>query len=394
MVASNPQLDVMKIILTISFLLGLFITGFSQVTNEGGNIMVNGAQFTVGGDLTNNGTIINNGNLLISGAWINNGTYDPGTGQITFNSDLPQIVNHNDQAFRRLTISGGGEKRFLANITIEDELVLQNGNLLSENGAKIIFQPNAVINGGNDQSHIIGPVEQQGAGSWLFPIGNATTYLPVEIKDVEGANTKAVLILHELASGEELAGTPGVTQLSSKRYWELNVLEGSLENSLITLPLRNENLTGDAALYAIAESDEATASYASIGQSEFTGDPTNGAITSESSPTKSYFTVVTVSGEKNIVVYNGVSPNGDDLNDYLKILNIELFPDNKVMIFNRWGDKIFEMSGYDNKQRIFIGEDNLKGNAKISSGTYYYKIIPGDGSKELTGYLQLKNELR
>ena len=375
------------------FWLNIFPNGHAQgLVNEGSTITVQGAQFTVRENLTNNGTLINNGNLLISGAWINNGTYVPGVGLITFNGSLPQVINHNDQAFQRLTISGGGEKRFLANITIESELVLQDGNLLSENGARIIFQPGAVISGGTDQSHVVGPIEQQGAGTWLFPTGNGSTYLPVEISGIGDATSKAILQLHELISGESLTGAGNIAQLSTKRYWELNLTDGSLADSKLTLPLRGEDdFTGDASLFAIGESLNPLGPYADLGQSAFTGNALNGALTSESAPTLSFFTIVTLNGEENLIVYNGVSPNADGRNDFLKILNIERFPNNKVTIFNRWGDKVFEITGYDNDQRAFKGENNLKANEKISSGVYFYKIIPGDGTKELTGYLQLKN---
>ncbi|HCM75267.1 MAG TPA: hypothetical protein DIS90_02720, partial [Cytophagales bacterium] len=108
----------------------------------------------------------------------------------------------------------------------------------------------------------------------------------------------------------------------------------------------------------------------------------------------SFFTVATVSGEKNVIAYNGVSPNGDGYNDYFQIFNIQLFPNNKVTVFNRWGDKVFELDGYDNDQRIFTGENNVNQTGKLPSGIYFYKIQLGDGSKELTGYLELKNEPR
>lgn len=379
-----------------SICLGLYLLAFQliaqNVINAGSTISIQGSQFTVGEDLTNNGTIINNGNLLISGAWINNGTYDPGIGQITFNSNHPQIINHNDQAFKRLTVSGGGEKRFLANITIEDELVLQDGNLFSENGARIIFQQDAMINGGSDQSHIVGPVEQQGKGQLLFPIGNGTTYLPVEITGINDESTKITLRLHELTAGETLSGGIGITKLSTKRYWEMNTVEGSLSNSLLTLPLRDEtNFPADNTLLAIGISEVALGPYNSIGQSAFVGDQNNGVLTSENEPSKTFFTVVSLSAEKNIVAYNGVSVYEDGLNDFFRILNIEYYPANNITIFNRWGDKVFDLSGYDNKDRVFKGENNLKGGEKLPSGIYFYKIHLGDGSKEITGYLEVKN---
>jgi len=92
-----------------------------------------------------------------------------------------------------------------------------------------------------------------------------------------------------------------------------------------------------------------------------------------------------------IVVYTGMSPNGDEFNPYFKIENIETAePQNKVSIYNRWGDKVFEVSNYDNNNpaKRFNG-DSDKGKA-LPSGVYFYKIEFTSGSPELTGYLTLK----
>ena len=40
--------------------------------------------------------------------------------------------------------------------------------------------------------------------------------------------------------------------------------------------------------------------------------------------------------------YTGITPNGDGRNDKWVIENIEQFPNNHVLIFNRWGQEIFE----------------------------------------------------
>ncbi|MEP2667355.1 MAG: FG-GAP-like repeat-containing protein [Cyclobacteriaceae bacterium] len=92
-----------------------------------------------------------------------------------------------------------------------------------------------------------------------------------------------------------------------------------------------------------------------------------------------------------ILVYNGLSPNGDSFNPYFRIENIEVLePNNKVTIYNRWGDKVFEVDNYENGDptRRFNGEsDNGK---DLPSGVYFYKIIFVSGSPELTGYLTLK----
>ncbi|MGE0588323.1 MAG: FG-GAP-like repeat-containing protein [Cyclobacteriaceae bacterium] len=90
-----------------------------------------------------------------------------------------------------------------------------------------------------------------------------------------------------------------------------------------------------------------------------------------------------------IIVRNGISPNGDGLNDFFRLDNIStLGPENKVMIFNRWGDRVFEISNYNNDDRRFEGlSDDGK---ELSSGVYFYKIEFSNGLSELKGYLTLK----
>jgi gliding motility-associated-like protein len=94
-----------------------------------------------------------------------------------------------------------------------------------------------------------------------------------------------------------------------------------------------------------------------------------------------------------IEVFNAVSPNGDGLNEFLRIQYIELLArtrSNKVTILNRWGDKVFEIANYDNNTRVFRGL-NTNG-TELPSGTYYYKIefTGQDVPPMKTGYLTLK----
>ncbi|MBL7874001.1 MAG: gliding motility-associated C-terminal domain-containing protein [Cyclobacteriaceae bacterium] len=339
--------------------------------------------------LVNKGTIKNDGDLRITGAWINQGTYDAtALGKINFNSDLPQTINHNDQSFKKLTISGTGEKQFLANITIESELDLQNSNLKSVNGAKIIFAPGAVVTGGSNQSHIVGPVEVKGAGTWLFPVGNGTTYLPVEVLGITDATAAGTIVLNEL-SGQTLTGTPELVKLSTKRYWELNLNSGGINSSKIKLPLSNEEgLTANLELLVVAASSTATSNYISIGQSSRLGDLSSGSVTSEGTTILKYYTVAAISGEPDIEVFNGISPSIEGKNDFLKIKNIESYFDNEVTIFNRWGDRVFTITGYDNDTKVFRGESN-NGN-KLPAGTYFYSIMLKVGLPIKNGYLEIR----
>lgn len=93
-----------------------------------------------------------------------------------------------------------------------------------------------------------------------------------------------------------------------------------------------------------------------------------------------------ITGElKGITVYNAISPGvTQGKNDYMRIDGLP--GDNKVTIFNRWGDQVFKTSGYNNTTHKFEGKnDNGK---DLPSGTYYYTIEAS--GKTITGYLSLK----
>jgi len=100
--------------------------------------------------------------------------------------------------------------------------------------------------------------------------------------------------------------------------------------------------------------------------------------------------IIEVVGDLNI--YTGISPNGDIYNEKWVIQNIELLPDtreNKVSIYNRWGDLVFDIDNYNNDSRVFRGLN--KNGVQLPTGIYFYKIEFARDRKSLTGYLNIKN---
>lgn len=55
---------------------------------------------------------------------------------------------------------------------------------------------------------------------------------------------------------------------------------------------------------------------------------------------------------RDVVIYNVLTPNGDGMNDYFYIDDVNLYPNNKVAIYNRWGRKIYETTNYDNHGNV------------------------------------------
>jgi gliding motility-associated-like protein len=74
-----------------------------------------------------------------------------------------------------------------------------------------------------------------------------------------------------------------------------------------------------------------------------------------------------------ILVHQGVSPNGDGINDFLVIEGITNYPDNHLMIINRNGALVFQAKGYDNSTRVFDGHSNINGRMQ-APGTYFYAL--------------------
>lgn len=98
---------------------------------------------------------------------------------------------------------------------------------------------------------------------------------------------------------------------------------------------------------------------------------------------------VDINSNCDVIVYNGFTPNGDGINDFWVIDNIEKFPNNKVHIFNRWGNQIYQTTNYDNANNRWNGKTN-SGQA-ITSGTYFYIIID-DAEKILQkGWIEITN---
>lgn len=73
-----------------------------------------------------------------------------------------------------------------------------------------------------------------------------------------------------------------------------------------------------------------------------------------------------------IVIPTGFTPNADGRNDAWQIDHIDLFPDCRVEVYNRWGELLFQNVGYTQPW------DGRYNDGPVPVGTYYYVIDLND----------------
>ena len=81
--------------------------------------------------------------------------------------------------------------------------------------------------------------------------------------------------------------------------------------------------------------------------------------------------------EGEIVIFTAVSPNGDGVNDFFHIGGIDAFPNNRLCIFNRWGNQVLLRDGYNNEF------DGRWENKDLPDGTYFYILELNDADNRV-----------
>jgi len=100
------------------------------------------------------------------------------------------------------------------------------------------------------------------------------------------------------------------------------------------------------------------------------------------SATDSVTVYVTSSGDE-LVFPNTFTPNGDGKNDVWYIGGLSRFPANRLTVFNRWGNQVYDAQPYENNW------DGTSLGRELPDGTYFYVFDRGNGEELLKGYLMI-----
>ena len=94
--------------------------------------------------------------------------------------------------------------------------------------------------------------------------------------------------------------------------------------------------------------------------------------------------LLTVIIDYKLVPNNLVTPNGDGVNDKWVIPNIDMYPNNEVMVYDKAGRAVFSKRGYNNEW------DGTVNGKKLKEDAYFYVIkFNKDGALPIRGYVSI-----
>jgi gliding motility-associated-like protein len=92
-----------------------------------------------------------------------------------------------------------------------------------------------------------------------------------------------------------------------------------------------------------------------------------------------------------LIIPEGISPNGDGVNDTFEIVGLEDYPDNHISIYNRWGRLVYESSNYQNDWDGRSQDALTLGTGLLPEGTYFMVLELGGDLKPVKGYVYLNH---
>lgn len=423
-------------IVFLMFSVTLFAQNTGQTSNQGTLYVSPGTLMTVMSDFDNDdmGEYENNGEVIFHGNFNNNGitTFDPtkGKGYTRFEGSIQQnitggipadfydvLFNNSsntatEPAFRLFgDISISGNADFLEGIVKDDVF-----------GGIIVFENDATHSNVGNESHVDGYVVKNGSPEFVYPIGdqdsigNKARYYRYAAISATGEKASSFNGKYYYQNSNEKfphTSKTGVIELiDNKEYWRIEKTAGEA-NIMLTLTWDTATTPLEIAAQPYGEIhilrwDDVNHIWVDEGGVANALTSTTGTVTT-SVNVRGYgiFTLGRIKDNLilpgDIVIYNGVTPDGDGDNDYFIIDHIKDFPKNTVEIYNRWGVKVFETSSYDTNGNVFRGFSDgratVTGTKILPTGTYFYIIKydyerPGIPKRAITktGYLYLSSD--
>ena len=286
-------------------------------------------------------------------------------------------------------------------IEVDNNINFIYGNITTDRNTPTDYldlSANSFYEGASDFSKVDGFIQSTFTGDYIFPVGDAFYLRPLAASTTENSVLKCAYFFDNPNISISDNYSASVLAINPNEFWELygepqiEITIGWDERSLIS------ELTSDLSNLTIVGYDKEKQEWVDLGSIETNGTTATGFITSGQFVPNEYqaftFGLVENSGIKKSIINAGrylVTPNGDGINDFLHIPDLENYESNLVQIFNRYGRKVFELENYKDE---FIGIYNLNAltinkNYGLPEGVYFYVVNLTAEKIRLQGYLYL-----
>jgi gliding motility-associated-like protein len=262
------------------------------------------------------------------------------------------------------------------------------------------FVSTSFYNGESNFSKVDGFTSISNIKSFLFPVGDEDYLRPLKIDtDDDEAIFKAAYFFENgtIDFLDTLEDNSDLVQISNLEYW---VLKGGT-NTMVTIDWNQrstiENLTTDVNNITVVGFKKDLRQWVDLGVTDLTGNLNEGFITSGKFIPNQYSAITfAILKNKSSVIHKGyhyiVTPNGDGINDFLSIPELEDYDSNRLLIFDRNGLKVFEQENYTDEfsGKAGINIPAISWDKGLPQGIYFYLVYAGEDNFRIQGFLYLK----
>ena len=238
--------------------------------------------------------------------------------------------------------------------------------------------------------------------SFTFPIGDAGQLRPLILNSQEvNMLAKCAYFFEDPNNPNEFPGfnteirPQTIAAISVQEFWRL---EGTISSTVTLNWNARSNLADiaeDVSSITLVGWSNTLNRWQSLGTVAIGGDLDNGFVTSASFIPNGYevITFGSLAEPTDIISLPNylLTPNGDGINDFLVIPELDQSPNNSLRIYDRNGLKVFEMFNYTDEFGGVSNMDNLVINRDqgLPEGVYFYLISMDDLGLNYQGFLYL-----
>ncbi len=332
--------------------------------------------------------------------FINDGILDnnnQGTTGFYSDNEIRSISGNNRAIFNNIEIDVVNDIELYTSIGIENDLNFISGKVFTpRNGTNVSLDyiNHNIYAGEGNLTHVDGYTSVIGSSQFSFPVGDDNRIRPMVITtaslDTEfiGAyyfinpNTPPSHFTQAFTTSEKHAS---INNVSTYEFWNLH---GTGQTTVNLTWDNNSGLTtivDDINNLIVVGWSKQHNKWINLGNSAIYGNITTGSITS-SQFTPNDYEIITIGSKHSDTSLTNVNliftPNGDEHNNTLTFDNLDDYENNRLTVYNRWGNVVYNIENYQNDWKgNSNGRATLSKDEDLPEGTYFYTLELGNNGK-------------